>query len=298
MTLNRSSLFALCVTLLLTLAHHASARTTAPAKVLFLGDNGHHKPSERYAQIAPILKQRGIDLTYTDRMSDLNPKTLGAYDGLLIYSNEKAISPEQEKALLEYVRGGRGLIPIHCASYCFHNSPQYIRLVGGQFQKHKTGTFKTRTVDASHPLMKGLAPFETFDETYVHTKLGADIHLFQVRPESGPGGYGGDGEEPWTWVRTEGDGRVFYTAYGHDERTWGQAGFHDLLERGIRWATRTDAASAFEKPKLVGPDPNAKPFEYVTAEGIPFYEPGAKAYQAGGVWNQMPKPLTPDESKQ
>ena len=128
-----------------------------------------------------------LSYDYWRNRFDLNPKTLGAYDGLLIYSNEQAIAPEQEKALLEYVRGGRGLIPIHCASYCFHNSPQYIRLVGGQFQKHKTGTFKTRTVDATHPLMKGLAPFETFDETYVHTKLGADIHLLQVRPESGPG---------------------------------------------------------------------------------------------------------------
>ena len=113
-------------------------------KVLFLGDNGHHKPAERFAQIEPVLKQRGIDLTYTDRMSDLNPETLKRYDGLLIYANETRIAPEQEKAMLEYVRGGHGLIPIHCASYCFHNSPAYIALVGGQFQKHKTGHVQAR----------------------------------------------------------------------------------------------------------------------------------------------------------
>jgi type 1 glutamine amidotransferase len=96
------------------------------------------------------MKLRGIDLTYTDQMSDLNPETLGAYDGLMIYSNETKIAPEQEKAMLEYVRGGHGLIPIHCASYCFQNSPAYIALVGAQFQRHKTGTFDTRVVDASH----------------------------------------------------------------------------------------------------------------------------------------------------
>ena len=38
-------------------------------------------------------------------------------------------------------------------------------------------------------------------------------------------------------MRTQGKGRVFYTAYGHDGRTWGQPGFHDLVERGIRWAS-------------------------------------------------------------
>ncbi len=31
------------------------------------------------------------------------------------------------------------------------------------------------------------------------------------------------GREPWTWVRTHGKGKVFYTAYGHDERVWNNA---------------------------------------------------------------------------
>ncbi|HEV2293201.1 MAG TPA: PVC-type heme-binding CxxCH protein [Tepidisphaeraceae bacterium] len=290
-------LFAIVVVLLAAVPAIAPAEEAARVKVLFLGDNGHHKPAERFAQLAPVMKQRGVDLTYTDRMSDLNPDTLNQYDGLMIYANETHIAPEQEKAMIEYVRGGGGLIPIHCASYCFHNSPQYIKLVGGQFQKHKTGTFSTRIVDPNHPIMKGFKPFETWDETYVHTKLGEDIHVLQVRPESVEGGYGGDGEEPWTWVRSEGEGRVFYTAYGHDHRTWGNPGFQDLIERGTRWATRTDAASAFDRPRLVGPDPDAKPFEYVTAEGIPFYEPGGKPFHAGGTWNQMPTPLSPEESK-
>src|SRR5207248_7754870 len=124
-------------------------------KILFLGDNGHHQPPARFAQLAPVMKNRGIDLTYTDKMTDLNPSTLAAYDGLMIYSNETRISPEQEKALIDYVSGGHGFIPIHCASYCFLNSPKYIALVGAQFKTHKTGTFTTRIVDASHPIMRG-----------------------------------------------------------------------------------------------------------------------------------------------
>ena len=34
-----------------------------------------------------------------------------------------------------------------------------------------------------------------------------------------------EGREPWTWVRTHGEGRVFYTAWGHDQRTWSNPGF-------------------------------------------------------------------------
>src|SRR6266542_5237943 len=36
-------------------------------KVLFLGDNGHHRPAERFRQLQPVLDKRGIDLTYTDK---------------------------------------------------------------------------------------------------------------------------------------------------------------------------------------------------------------------------------------
>ena len=49
--------------------------------VLFLGDNGHHVPMERCRQIYSIFAQRGVDITYTDQVSDLNPATLGRYDG-------------------------------------------------------------------------------------------------------------------------------------------------------------------------------------------------------------------------
>src|SRR5436190_6626842 len=107
-----------------------AAEGGARIKILFLGDNGHHQPAARFAQLAPVMKDRGIDLTYTDKTTDLNPSTLASYDGLMIYSNETRIVPEQEKALIDYVTSGHGFIPIHCASYCFLNSPKYIALVG------------------------------------------------------------------------------------------------------------------------------------------------------------------------
>ena len=42
-----------------------------PLSVLFLGDRGHHRPADRYSQIAPVLAGRGIEVTYTEKVSDL-----------------------------------------------------------------------------------------------------------------------------------------------------------------------------------------------------------------------------------
>ena len=86
----------------------------------------------------------------------LNPQTLAGYDGLVIYANTTKITPDQEKALVDFVESGKAFIPLHCASYCFLNSQKYIDLVGAQFLRHGTGVFRTTIAEPDHPIMKGL----------------------------------------------------------------------------------------------------------------------------------------------
>jgi putative membrane-bound dehydrogenase-like protein len=47
-------------------------------------------------------------------------------------------------------------------------------------------------------------------------------------------------EQPWTWTRVEGKGRVFYTASGHDLRCWNEPAYQMLVERAIIWAIGED----------------------------------------------------------
>lgn len=205
-------------------------------QVLFLGHDSRHHDSARYA---PMLKEAlapdGIEIAYTASPNDLNPEMLSGYDALMIYANHTKITPEQEKALLDFVAGGKAFLPIHAASFCFQNSPAYIALVGAQFQRHGTGEFTAEIVKPDHPVMKGLEPFAVWDETYVHTKHNHDRTVLMERVDSA-------GREPWTWVRTHGKGRVFYTAYGHDERVWSHPGFHRLMRNAVLWAVGPPAS--------------------------------------------------------
>src|SRR5439155_7578268 len=143
----------------------------------------------------------------------------------------------------------------------------------------------------------GFGGFESWDETYVHTKHNEkDRTVLEYRQE-------GDRKEPWTWVRTHGKGRVFYTAWGHDQRTWGNPGFQNLVERGIRWAVGADPSvvpafaaatqtrsvsegqdgtrsvpttvSADYQPQMTAKRNDVKPFEYAEAK-VPFYPPGRR----------------------
>ena len=61
---------------------------------------------------------------------------------------------------------------------------------------------------------------------------------------------------PVSWVRDYGQGRVFYTNFGHNEATWNDATFQRHAAEGIAWAlNRCDAPAE--------PNPEAQAAEYV-----------------------------------
>lgn len=226
---------------LLAVACAAPVLLAAPLKVLFLGDNGHHKPAERLLELRPSMNARGIQITYTEDVAGaLSLENLKRYDALMIFANIDRIAPDQDQAVFDYVTQGGALVPIHCASYCFRNSERFVAMVGGQFRRHGAITaFKTRPLLPDHPIMQGFAGVVTGgDEPYEHARHNdKDRTVLEAR-----------GEEPYTWVRTEGKGRIFYTAWGHDQRTWKDPGFHDLIERGIRFAVGQPLPESLAKP--------------------------------------------------
>lgn len=218
-------------------------------EVLFLGNVGKHHDSGKYAPwLAISLFNKGVNLTYTTDLNDLNTENLSHYDGLVIYANHDSIAPVQEQALRAFVEGGKGLIPLHSASGCFKNSAWYISTIGGQFKSHKTGAIAETIVNKKHPITQGLAPFTTtWDETYVHQNLNPDMTVLTTRQE-------GDRVEPYTWVRNQGKGRVFYTAYGHNDSTWTNPGFRELVDRGILWAIGEPVTKQIARLGIPNPD--------------------------------------------
>jgi putative membrane-bound dehydrogenase-like protein len=233
--------------------HAQSAENSAPEKprrieVLFLGSpNGSHRPLERFRTIRRAHGIKGINYTYANQPTALTKGNLEKYDALLVYGNHDVISKAQEEALLDYSNNGGACVFLHSACGCFRNSEPYIKLLGAQFKSHGRGVFRTKIVNPDHPVMKGFPGFECWDETYVHQKHNLDRVVLQKREE-----------EPWTWVRTNGKGRIFYTASGHDERCWGLPEYQDLVYRGLMWTLneKADLVKNLKLPKL----------EYYTSE--------------------------------
>ena len=226
--MKKPTLLALAFALLLNAVAFAAPR---PLRVLFLGHESTHHDSAKY--LPYLMENFGRDAIYFDYFTQpdcLNAETLGHYDAVMLYANHDAMKPEQFEALNAFVESGHGFLPIHCASACFGNEPRFSALVGGRFKAHNEAVFKAAIVDREHPIMRGASEYETWDETYVHdgfNTVGRTVLMERTE---------GAAREPWTWVREQGKGRVFYTASGHDERTWKNADFQKMLRNAIVWS--------------------------------------------------------------
>ena len=285
------------------------AQIAAPSKervkLIMLGDKGHHQPASLFRAIQKPLANVGIDLEYSDDTeATLKSERLNRFDVLLIYANTVKITESQETALLDYVASGHGFVPLHCATYCFLNSDKYIELCGAQFKEHGGERFTTEIVAPEHEIMKGFGGFESWDETYVHHKHNP-VNRIVLEERSKGKLAAGTTSEPWSWVRTHGKGRVFYTAWGHNLDTWQQPGFHNLLERGIKWSAKKSLADVapfndskkFPIPKMTTVPADLPKFTFTTVGGkIPNYTPGKKWGVQGELITTMQNPVSAEES--
>jgi uncharacterized protein len=245
-------------------------------EILFLGhkNNTNHNSHKLAEILSREYFRSGINISFTDNPDDLNKENLSNYAGLIIYANHDTISAPQADALLSFVRGGKGLVALHSASFCFRNNNEVVEMIGGQFKSHKYDTIQNVILKPNHEVMKGITAFKSLDETYVHDKISPNIEVLAERVE-------GDHHEPYTWVRPYGAGRVFYTAYGHDTNTFKNQGFLDMVKNGLLWAVGDKAKAELAKVYLA----EAK---YVDGL-VPNYEKRNPA-------PRVQVPMTPEES--
>lgn len=223
-----------------------------PRSILYCGraERVFHNPVEYYQHSRRSYAERGLRFTFTDKIWDLNIGLLSQYDGLLMYGDVQTAANASEAfaqpfvdAIVDFVEAGGGLTGMHVASACFRNSTDFGNLLGGRFSGHfPYQSFSPNVPNlVEHPITEGLGTYTSFDEPYQIKDLNSDVVLLGTR-----NGIGNEADDrPYTWVRTQGAGRVFYHANGHDSSSWEQPNFQELMLRGTEWAARTGSTDFF-----------------------------------------------------
>ena len=167
---------------------------------------------------------------------------LTRYDAVFFANTTGNIGIPDLPAFLAWIGNGGAFLGAHSATDTYHDAPEFLAMIGGEFETHgKIAEADVRVDDPSHPAVAHLAPrFRLTDELYRFTKFnGGEVRTLLSLDRIPPDDVGEAGQPanlPMAWHRSQGRGRVFYTAFGHRDEVWQDARFRQHLREAIRWA--------------------------------------------------------------
>jgi type 1 glutamine amidotransferase len=181
--------------------------------------------------------------------------TLAEFDGVMFVSTTGELPLPDLAGFLAWIKSGKAFIGFHAASDTFKSSDAYVEMIGGHFAGHPWnagGEHGFVNHEPGHRVAAMFPPrFRLKDEIYQYDprykpenlRVLVSLDMAASTPK-----------HPWhvpvSWVRDYGEGRVFYTNFGHNEATWNDAAFQKHAAEGIAWALGRVAAPAEPNPEV------------------------------------------------
>ncbi len=191
----------------------------------------------------------------TDDYSVFNAETLKQFDAICLNNTtnlklDPEKTPEQCKALMDFVKSGKGLVGIHAAADNFYQWPEGMEMMGNKFTGHPWtagGTWAFKIDEPDHPLM---VPFQgrgfkisdeiyrTDEPLYSRDKQRVLMSLDTSDPTTRnvKEWKAGDEDTGITWVKDWGKGRMFYCSLGHNDAIFMNTPILEHYLRGIQFA--------------------------------------------------------------
>jgi cytochrome c len=246
----------------------------APIKVLMV--TATHGFRHTYGIEGAVALMRELEKTTelrvdtTENLANLNAANLAKYD-LLFFANStlrinpkdttqaalravrlrapipNAVTPEQQKAVIDFVRGGKGVVVAHAGLDANYGWDEYREMVGGGLFEAHPWVKHVRVLNEAkrHPATRQYGDnFWIREEFYILDKsprassrvlLSLDNSTLGA-PNMGKLPAPENSDHPVSWYRTYGQCRVFATILGHFRDTWQKPEFAQHLLTGMRMA--------------------------------------------------------------
>lgn len=268
----------------------ATAEPMSPRKVLVFyrceGFIHTSIPFGNYAlqQIADKTGAFTVDLA--DDYSVFTKENLAQYDGI-IFNNTTRLVPnkEHQDAILDFIKGGKGIMGIHAAADNFAEWPEGIALIGGIFAGHPWtagGTWAFNLEDPDHTLNAAFGGNGQWhkDEIYWYEAESFEgrerLRVLMSLDMSKPKNIEPLNNERWkdkvedpakvdvpvSWCKKVGEGRLFFTNLGHNDMTFANEKVLQHMLDGIQFSLgdlEADTTPSSEVEVKIVPAPDAPP---------------------------------------
>jgi type 1 glutamine amidotransferase len=223
----------------------ATAQGQAPKKkvlVVWGGWEGH-QPKQTVDLFIPWLVERGFDVEVSHSLDAyLDAEKMRGLSLVVQAITMGQITPQQEKGLLDAIRGGVGLAGWHGGlSDAFRANPEYEFMVGGSWAAHPGGVidYDVHIVKRDDPATKGLADFRMHSEQY-YMLVDPGVDVLATTTFSGKAVASIEGVVmPVVWKKLYGKGRIFNSTLGHVAADFAVPEALEIMKRGMLWAART-----------------------------------------------------------
>jgi len=204
-----------------------------------------------------VLKELGeksgaweVEFARTDEdvQKTMTAESLKTYDAVFFNNTTGDLPIPDREAFLAWIKAGGGFAGAHAATDTYHNWPEFIEMIGGQFASHGAQVeVECLVEDPKHPATAGLpASFKIHEEMYLFKNFSRNRVRGLITLDKHPN-TGEPGDYPISWVRLYGRGRVFYTSLGHREDVWQNELVQRHLIGGMRWLLRLANGSALPR---------------------------------------------------
>jgi type 1 glutamine amidotransferase len=223
-------------------------------KVLLICDDYWHPGKTAVEGIEP-LKQNGFEFDIIFNANDFTADMLKNYPVVIMCKSDEISQSDKQpwkteeiqKAFVDYIEGGGGLVAVHSALVQGKNTKALDNLIGCRFLGHPNNCPVTVQSVKPHPVTEGVEQFIETDEHYMIeiTSPDADVLLASYSPHQGEESK--RQEEPYFnspsaiypagYVRTQGSGRVCVLTPGHLTAVWLNPQFQKLLSNALNWTS-------------------------------------------------------------
>jgi len=213
--------------------------------LLLTGANNHNWQETTVALKEVFAEDARFAVAVVENPWDMRPADIEGFNLLFCNWNtfgkdKREWSAEMKAGFMEWVKNGGGFFVLHAGGSIFYDWPEFQTLTGGSWEKETfhphMQSFTVKIADREHPVTRGLADFEIFDEPWQRVaNRNSDRHVLLTSVISKEN-KGSGAVEPFAWTTQLGKGRCFTLMLGHDGRAIRNAGCRSLVLRGSEWA--------------------------------------------------------------
>jgi type 1 glutamine amidotransferase len=179
----------------------------------------------------------------TENADVFTPENLKQYAAVIfLCTTGNVLNEQQQQAFEQFIKNGGGYVGLHSAADTEYDWPWFGELNGAYFKSHPKQQEAIFNIVDDNNIATAHLPkvWKRFDELYNFKWIGTDIHvLITIDENSYTGGANGE-YHPMAWYHEFDGGRGFYTALGHDNKSFEDPLYLQHILGGIKYVMGAD----------------------------------------------------------